>query len=260
MAQVVDTETVNNFTINRVPSQAVFDSMLANDQVNENELYIVEGDYVPEPATATPLVESSSGAVGTSDKFAREDHVHPARTISSNEVIDNSDVGGATVEASLDSLKGSLKPITISSYADITAFLNANYDGFARLCYVPATFMSTLSQGKNNAIGIGYVSRANANIADFFLRTGYDKIWTFRVNNGATTYVTPFFNSNLITPYYEPSYNTTRAYAVGDIVNVQNVDLLKITRAISSGEAFVTGTNCESVTICSMIQQLFSSI
>jgi hypothetical protein len=30
------------------------------------------------PATAVPLVESGSGAVGTSVKYAREDHVHPA--------------------------------------------------------------------------------------------------------------------------------------------------------------------------------------
>jgi hypothetical protein len=30
------------------------------------------------PATATPLVELGSGAVGTSVKYAREDHVHPA--------------------------------------------------------------------------------------------------------------------------------------------------------------------------------------
>ena len=29
------------------------------------------------PATATPLVESGTGAVGTSAKYAREDHVHP---------------------------------------------------------------------------------------------------------------------------------------------------------------------------------------
>ena len=31
----------------------------------------------PLPATATPLVESGSGAVGTATKYAREDHVHP---------------------------------------------------------------------------------------------------------------------------------------------------------------------------------------
>ena len=112
MAQIVDTETVNNFTINKVPTQAIFDDMLANDQVNDNELYIVEGDIVPEPATATPLVDSGSGAVGSSDKYAREDHVHPARTITSSEVTDNSDVGGANVQASLTSLKGSLDTIT----------------------------------------------------------------------------------------------------------------------------------------------------
>lgn len=176
--------------------------------------------------------------------------------LSSADISDDSNAGGATVKASLNLLKEDLKPITLSSYADITAFLNANYDGFARLCYVPAAFMPTLSQGKNNAIGIGYVSKATATIADLFLRTGYNKIWTIRVNNGATSYVTPFFNSNLITNYYEPAYNTTRTYAIGDIINIENVELVRVTRAISSGEAIVPGTNCDSVTIASLIQQL----
>ena len=33
---------------------------------------------LPVPATATPIVESGAGTVGTSVKYAREDHVHPA--------------------------------------------------------------------------------------------------------------------------------------------------------------------------------------
>jgi hypothetical protein len=33
---------------------------------------------IPLVATATPLIESGAGAVGTATKFAREDHVHPA--------------------------------------------------------------------------------------------------------------------------------------------------------------------------------------
>jgi hypothetical protein len=36
-----------------------------------------DGATIP-PATATPLVESGAGAVGTATKYAREDHVHPA--------------------------------------------------------------------------------------------------------------------------------------------------------------------------------------
>ena len=35
-----------------------------------------DGATVP-PATAIPLVESGTGAVGTATKYAREDHVHP---------------------------------------------------------------------------------------------------------------------------------------------------------------------------------------
>lgn len=42
MAQVVDTESVTDFVINKVPTQAVFNTMVANNQVNENELYLIE--------------------------------------------------------------------------------------------------------------------------------------------------------------------------------------------------------------------------
>lgn len=42
VAQVVDTESVTNFVINKVPTQAVFETMIDNNQVNENELYFIE--------------------------------------------------------------------------------------------------------------------------------------------------------------------------------------------------------------------------
>lgn len=42
MAQVVDSESITNFVINKVPTQALFDTMVANNQVNENELYFIE--------------------------------------------------------------------------------------------------------------------------------------------------------------------------------------------------------------------------
>lgn len=44
MAQIVDTETVSDLVINKVPSQAIYEDMVANNQVNEDELYLVEGD------------------------------------------------------------------------------------------------------------------------------------------------------------------------------------------------------------------------
>lgn len=43
MAQIVDTETVSDLVINKVPSQAVYDDMVAQGQIEENELYLVEG-------------------------------------------------------------------------------------------------------------------------------------------------------------------------------------------------------------------------
>lgn len=38
------------------------------------------GSAPPDPATSTPLVDSGNGVVGTSVKYAREDHVHPSDT------------------------------------------------------------------------------------------------------------------------------------------------------------------------------------
>lgn len=42
MAQVVDTESITDFVINKVPTQSVFNTMVANNQVKENELYFIE--------------------------------------------------------------------------------------------------------------------------------------------------------------------------------------------------------------------------
>ena len=166
-----------------------------------------------------------------------------------------------TVGKELQAINSSLNPITLSSYADITAFLNDNDSGFARFCYVPATFINTLTQGKiSDAIGIGYISKTSAAIADLFLRTGYDKIWTIRVVNGITTYATLFLNSNLITGNYELSYTASKAYAINDIVNVQNASLLRITEAISSGATFVVGTNCERVTVGELLAEVKGSL
>lgn len=38
------------------------------------------GNGLIDPATAVPLVDAGTGAVGTSTKYAREDHVHPELT------------------------------------------------------------------------------------------------------------------------------------------------------------------------------------
>ena len=50
---------------------------------------------IPQPATATPL-QDSVGAVGTSTKYAREDHVHPAVGVKDNVLINAYFAGGGS--------------------------------------------------------------------------------------------------------------------------------------------------------------------
>ncbi len=44
MAILESTEQLSNLYINKVDSLETFNDMVANGQVNENELYLVEGD------------------------------------------------------------------------------------------------------------------------------------------------------------------------------------------------------------------------
>lgn len=64
------------------------------------ELIDQMAQYGVVPATEVPLADSTNGAVGTSTKYAREDHRHPLPTASN--IVTTS---GATVQASLDTLE-----------------------------------------------------------------------------------------------------------------------------------------------------------
>lgn len=59
------------------PATADNDTSIATTAFVKAQGYATSAS-VPVPATATPLVESGTGTVGTSVKYAREDHVHPA--------------------------------------------------------------------------------------------------------------------------------------------------------------------------------------
>ena len=58
MATKSDTQNLSALVINRVASDAVFQDMIANDQVNPNELYLIEGD-----ADTTYSISESGGVV-----------------------------------------------------------------------------------------------------------------------------------------------------------------------------------------------------
>ena len=58
MATKSDTQNLSALVINRVESDAVFQDMIANSQVNPNELYLIEGD-----ADTTYAISESGGVV-----------------------------------------------------------------------------------------------------------------------------------------------------------------------------------------------------
>lgn len=81
MALTSTDKQVSSLIINKVPSEDVYQQMIAQNLVNDNEIYIVQDNdkTTIDPATATPKAAGTASA-GTSLKYAREDHVHPANT------------------------------------------------------------------------------------------------------------------------------------------------------------------------------------
>lgn len=69
---------VSSLIINKVPSEDVYQQMIAQNLVNDDEIYIVQDNdkTTIDPATATPKANGTA-SVGTSLKYAREDHIHP---------------------------------------------------------------------------------------------------------------------------------------------------------------------------------------
>lgn len=79
MATKSSTQEMESIVINKVASSAVYQSMVTNNQINENELYLVMGDETPEASSATPAMDGTASA-GSSTAYARGDHVHPTDT------------------------------------------------------------------------------------------------------------------------------------------------------------------------------------
>lgn len=79
MASRTSTQNLSTLTINKVESQTAYDQMVNAGQINENELYLVEGDIVPSPYTSNPTMNGVASP-GSSTSYAKGDHVHPSDT------------------------------------------------------------------------------------------------------------------------------------------------------------------------------------
>lgn len=96
MALTSTDKQVSSLIINKVPSEDVYQQMIAQNLVNDNEIYIVQDNdkTTIDPATATPKANGNATA-GTSLKYAREDHVHPKQEIPVTSV--NGKTGAVTI-------------------------------------------------------------------------------------------------------------------------------------------------------------------
>lgn len=96
MALTSTDKQVSSLIINKVPSEDVYQQMIAQNLVNDNEIYIVQDNdkTTIDPATTTPKANGTASA-GTSLKYAREDHVHPKQEIPVTSV--NGKTGAVTI-------------------------------------------------------------------------------------------------------------------------------------------------------------------
>ena len=86
---------------------------------------------VPEAATATPLMDSSSGVVGTSTKYAREDHKHPTDTSRASSTHSHGNItnAGALQTTDVTIANGDKIVVTDSSNSNKVARTSAAFDG-----------------------------------------------------------------------------------------------------------------------------------
>lgn len=106
--------TINGNTINSSyqntwkPNNSAQEGYVAKGSGNNNKVWATDGSGNPawrdgfsvDPATANPLMDGTA-AVGTSVKYAREDHVHPSDTSKQNKLTAGSNItiNGNTISA-----------------------------------------------------------------------------------------------------------------------------------------------------------------
>lgn len=121
-------------------------------------LGIPGSDSTYTPASATPNADTSNGAVGTSSKYAREDHTHPKSTLyaeashshSASEITDSTAHSNletaagatqATINAAIDSKIGSLTAVDLITVVSTLPTQSAST--MNKLYFVPETTAQT---------------------------------------------------------------------------------------------------------------------
>ena len=171
MALTSTDKQVSSLIINKVPSEDVYQQMIAQNLVNDNEIYIVQDNdkTTIEPATAKPK-ENGNATAGTSLKYAREDHVHPMQSVGVTSV--NGAIGDIIItsgEGKIDQEGGGTTgPLTFYGDNGITAYGAIGYHSnniellsdLDLTIYSPNSSIKLFTQSANKAINIGYSTTA----------------------------------------------------------------------------------------------------
>lgn len=94
IASFFDTRVAALISNDAIPASGASTTAAPTQAAVRTALTAVDDD-IPDPATATPLAPAETALVGSSDKFAREDHVHPEQSIP--DVPDASDANPANL-------------------------------------------------------------------------------------------------------------------------------------------------------------------
>ena len=230
MALTSTDKQVSSLIINKVPSEDVYQQMVAQNLVNDDEIYIVQDNdkTTIDPATATPKANGTA-SVGTSLKYAREDHVHPAQEIPVQSVnnktgavsLTANDVGA--VSKTGDTMTGNL---TVGS-----ASLQTN--GYVTGTWLKTTANTALSwaASKIAVINDGWVySRTTAQIKSDIGLGNVDNVKQYSASNPP--------------PYPVKSVNgKTGAVTVREVPAVTTADNGKFLRVVSGAWAAVEIAN-----------------
>ena len=101
-------KNLNNLVINKVESQEVYNYMKANSLINEDELYLVEGEN---EITITEATETESGLMSASDKVKLngiEDGANKIIVDSALSSISTNPVQNNTINAKFDEIEASI--------------------------------------------------------------------------------------------------------------------------------------------------------
>ena len=172
MATRTSTQSISNLVINKVASEAAYQDMVANNQVNENELYFVEGD-----TDSLPSQTGNSGKFlttnGSAASWATVDAL-PSQTGNSGKVLSTNGTAASWTDAPEEIF---LAEYNVTTYANVLAAYNEGktvfckfHDTNAPYIYLPLVYYNS----SNNSFLFSAADNSGAFYIFLDLNGGWD--------------------------------------------------------------------------------------